>query len=228
MGTLYLVSTPIGNLGDISLRAIEILKSVDLILCEDTRKTANLLQKLTGRQGGQLISFYEENEESKIPRAIELLRQGAKIALVSNAGTPLISDPGFKLVREVVRHGIRLEAVPGPSAVMTALAVSGLPTDRFMFVGFLPKKEIKLQTILKKLPVKTTIVFFESPYRLLATLKEIQKCCGDITLVICREMTKVHEEVRREKVSEAIDHFQKTKPLGEFTCLFYLSENREG
>ena len=219
---LYLVSTPIGNLKDITLRAIEVLSSVDVIACEDTRKTGLLLQKLEIKTKPQLLSYYEENEQGRIPQIIGFLKQNKSVALVSNAGTPTISDPGYKLVRECLNQGIAVESIPGPSSVLTALTVSGLPTDKFLFLGFLPKKEGKRKTILESLPKKTTIIFFESPFRLLKTLKELKEIFGDIDIVICRELTKIFEEIQREKIGDLINHFEQIKPKGELTILFQL------
>jgi 16S rRNA (cytidine1402-2'-O)-methyltransferase len=220
---LYLVSTPIGNLKDITLRAIEILSSVEVLACEDTRKTGLLLEKLGIKNKPQLLSYYEENEQGRIPQIINFLKEGKSVALVSNAGTPTISDPGYKLVRECINQGIWVESIPGPSSVLTALIVSGLPTDKFLFLGFLPKKEGKRKTILESLPKKTTIIFFESPFRLVKTLKELKEFLGDINVVICRELTKVFEEVRREEIQDSINHFLKVKPKGEIVILFNLS-----
>ena len=220
---LYLVPTPIGNLKDITLRAIEVLSSVEIIACEDTRKTGFLLEKLGIKNKPQLFSYYEENEQGRIPQMINFLKEGKNIALVSNAGTPTISDPGYKLVKECINENIPVESIPGPSSVLTALTSSGLPTDKFLFFGFLPKKEGKRKQILESLPKKTTIIFFESPFRLLKTLKELKELLGDINVVICRELTKVFEEVRREKIQTSINHFLKVKPKGEFAILFNLS-----
>jgi len=219
MGKLLLVSTPIGNLQDITLRAKEALASVEIIACEDTRKTGLLLQKLNIPKK-QLLSYYEENEAIRIPQIIQLLKSGKNVALVSNAGTPTISDPGFKLVRECLAWGIKVEPIPGASAILAALVVSGLPTDKFLFLGFLPKKQGKRQKILTSLPQKTTIIFYESPFRLLKICQELKKIFGDIQIVICRELTKIHEEIRRESISQSIIHFQKIKPKGEFTIIF--------
>ena len=219
---LYLVSTPIGNLKDITLRAIDVLSSVEIIACEDTRKTGLLLQKLEIKTKPQLLSYYEENEQGRIPQIIGFLKQNKSVALVSNAGTPTISDPGYKLVRECLNQGIMIESIPGPSSILTALTLSGLPTDKFLFLGFLPKKEGKRKTILESLPKKTTIIFFESPFRLTKTLKELKEIFGDINVVICRELTKIFEEIRREKISNSIDHFEQARPKGEFTILFRL------
>jgi len=220
---LYLVSTPIGNLKDITLRVIEVLSTVNIIACEDTRKTGLLLEKLEIKNKPQLLSYYEENEQGRIPQIINFLKEGKSVALVSNAGTPTISDPGYKLVRECINENIPVESIPGPSSVLTALTSSGLPTDKFLFFGFLPKKEGKRKQILESLPKKTTIIFFESPFRLLKTLKELKELLGDINVVICRELTKVFEEVRREKIQASINHFLEVKPKGEFVILFNLS-----
>ena len=223
MGTLYLVTTPIGNMKDITLRAIEVLSHVDMIACEDTRKTGLLLQKLKITHKPELISYYEENEQKRIPEIIKYLKEGKSVALVSNAGTPTISDPGYKLVRECINENIPVASIPGPSSVLTALTSSGLPTDKFLFLGFLPKKKGKRKQILESLPKKTTIIFFESPFRLLKTLRELKELLGDIDIVICRELTKMYEEIRREKIQTSINHFLEVKPKGEFTLLFHLS-----
>jgi 16S rRNA (cytidine1402-2'-O)-methyltransferase len=226
MGTLYIVATPIGNMEDITLRAIRILAEVDIIACEDTRKTGMLLARLNIPKK-KLLSYYEENELKRIPQILQILREGKNMALVSNSGTPTISDPGFKLVRECLNQGIKVEAIPGPSAVLTALVSSGLPTDKFLFLGYLPKKQGKRQEFLKNcklLTVHCTLIFFESPYRLPQTLKDFQEVFGDIEIVICRELTKIHEEIRRETISGAISHFEKTPPKGEFTLLFNIPQ----
>jgi 16S rRNA (cytidine1402-2'-O)-methyltransferase len=219
---LYLVATPIGNLKDITQRAIEVLSSVEIIACEDTRKTGLLLQKLELKNKPHLLSYYEESEQGRIPQIINFLKENKNVALVSNAGTPTISDPGFKLVRECIAQDILVESIPGPSSVLVALTSSGLPTDKFMFLGFLPKKEGKRKIILESLPKKTTIIFFESPFRLLKTLNSLKETFGDIDMVICRELTKIFEETRRERVSQSILHFEKHKPKGEFILLFNL------
>lgn len=224
MGTLFIVSTPIGNLEDITLRAKRILSKVEIIACEDTRKTGNLLKQLSISRP-QLLSYYEENELKRIPQIIKLLKEGKNVALVSNAGTPTLSDPGFKLVRECIRQGIKVEAIPGASAILTALVSSGLPTDKFLFLGYLPKKQGKRTKLLKNIATMNritvmTIVIFLSPHRLVQELADIKQIFGDIEIVICRELTKVHEEIRREKISQSITHFEKVKPKGEFTLLF--------
>ncbi len=231
MGILYIVATPIGNMQDITLRAINILQNVDAIACEDTRKTGLLLSRIlpihTNTTNNpirkpRLVSYYEQNELQRIPEVINALKDGLNIALVSDAGTPTISDPGFKLVREVIREGIKVESIPGPSSVITALSVSGLPTDKFLFIGYPPKKPGHRKTLfenLNKLPIKTTIILFEGPHHIVRTLEGIKEVFGDIDIVICRELTKIYEEIRREKISASIDHFTKTTPKGEFVIL---------
>lgn len=221
MGTLYLVATPIGNMEDITLRAIRILGKVDVIACEDTRKTGLLLKRLDISKP-ILLSYYEENELKRIPEIIQFLKTGKTVALVSNAGTPTISDPGFKLVRECLSVGIKTEVIPGPSAVLAALAASGLPTDKFLFLGYLPKKQIKRRTILKncrQLPFSTTLIFFESPYRLLKSLEDIKFVFGDIEVVVAGELTKMFEKFERGKVSQLSKIFSTRSPRGEFTIL---------
>jgi 16S rRNA (cytidine1402-2'-O)-methyltransferase len=235
-GTLFLVATPIGNLKDITLRAIETLKSADPILCEDTRKSGKLFEEYKiRREAGdeklpKLLSYHDHNAEERIPQVIALLKEGKNVALISNAGTPTVSDPGFKLVRECAKEGISVKAVPGASAVLSALAVSGLPTDKFLFLGYLPRKSGKRRKLLSSLKelVDTspfdhlTLIAFESPYRLVGALEDIQKTLGEIDISVCRELTKLYEEVRREKVNSALSHFRKTKPKGEITLVFTL------
>lgn len=223
MGTLYIVATPIGNLKDITLRAVETLKSVDLVVCEDTRVTGKLLKHFDINK--PFFAVNDFNEASKTAQIIEKLKSGQNIALVSDAGTPLISDPGFKVIREAISVGIKVESIPGSSAAIAALTVSGLPTDKFTFIGYLPKKDGKRTEILRKIKeagnlVKSTIIIYESPYRLVKTLESIKSVFGEVDVVICRELTKLHEEVRRERVSESIDHYSKSLPKGEFVVLF--------
>lgn len=227
MGTLFIVSTPIGNLEDITLRAKRILSEVEIIACEDTRKTGNLLKQLS-IQKPIFLSYYEENELKRIPQIINLLKKGRNVALVSNAGTPTLSDPGFKLVRECIRQGIKVEAIPGASAILTALVSSGLPTDKFLFLGYLPKKQGKRTKLFEDIATMNrimimTIIIFLSPHRLVQELTDIKQVFGDIEIAICRELTKVHEEIRREKINQSITHFEKVKPKGEFTLLFNIS-----
>jgi 16S rRNA (cytidine1402-2'-O)-methyltransferase len=241
MGILYIVATPIGNLQDITLRAIEILRKVNVIACEDTRKTGLLLHKLalpdtvrnlalqgeTLQKKPRLVSYYEQNELQRIPEVISAIKDGLNIALVSDAGTPTVSDPGFKLVRECIKEGIKVESIPGASSVITALTVSGLPTDKFLFVGYPPKKPGHRKDFfekLTKLGIKTTIILFESPHHLIRTLEGMKEAFGDIDIVICRELTKIYEEIRREKISKSLKHFGEIPPKGEFVILFNFGE----
>ncbi|MDO8621316.1 MAG: 16S rRNA (cytidine(1402)-2'-O)-methyltransferase [Candidatus Levybacteria bacterium] len=225
-GTLFLVATPIGNLQDITLRAIKVLQTVDVIACEDTRKTGLLMQNiLKGDRKPRLISYYEQNELLRIPEIISALKDGIDIALVSDAGTPAVSDPGFKLIRECIKERIRVESIPGPSAVISALVSSGLPTDKFLFLGYPPRKPGHRKSLFNNVKsasalIKSTIIFFEAPHKIIRTLEELRKIFGDIDIVIARELTKIHEEIRREKISTSIEHFSKINPKGEFVILF--------
>lgn len=230
MGNLYIVATPIGNLQDITLRAVDTLSSVDFILCEDTRKTI-ILVKFIQKQfpnvkiKARLISYYEENEMQRIPEILQMLNKDFNFALVSDAGTPAISDPGFKLVRDCKLLGIKVISIPGPSSVISALVSSGLPTDKFMFIGFLPKKPGHRKDLLINIKnsvqmVKQTVILFESPFRLVNTLGELKEVFGDIDVVTARELTKIHEDIRKEKLSESIEHYENTNPKGEFVILF--------
>ena len=229
MGILYIVSTPIGNLQDITLRAIDIIKETEYIACEDTRKTGFLIKSLSEKFGSfgdkYLFSVYEENEVSRISEVLNILESEKNVVLVSDAGTPLISDPGFKLVRECIAKGIKVESIPGPSSVTSALVVSGLPSDKFTFIGFLPKKPGHRLTLLENINkslklIKSTTILFESPFRIVKTLGELEIVFGDREVVVVRELTKIHEEVRRGKVSELKLHFQKHSPKGEIIILF--------
>jgi 16S rRNA (cytidine1402-2'-O)-methyltransferase len=228
MGTLYIVATPIGNLQDITLRAIELIKQTEYIACEDTRKTGFLIKSLADKFGSfgdkYLVSVYEENEVSRIQEVLKVLENDKNVVLVSDAGTPLISDPGFKLVRECITKGVKIESIPGPSSVISALVVSGLPSDKFTFIGFLPKKPGHRKTLLDNLQkslelVKSTIILFESPFRLVKTLGELEQVFGDREVVVVRELTKIHEEVRRGKLSELTTHYKKVTPKGEVIVL---------
>lgn len=218
-GILYVVATPIGNLEDITLRAINILGTVNIILCEDTRHTGLLLNKYN-LKGARLISYQEFNELQRIPEVIGLLLEGKTIALVSDAGTPLIADPGYKLINECIKRNIKVVPIPGPSAFVTALSVSGLPTTSVFFIGYLPKQKGKRQKTLASLP-KATIVCYETPHRLIETLDDIYSVFGEIEIVIARELTKIHEEVFTGNITEALNHFKN--PKGEFVLVFFKS-----
>ena len=230
-GILYVISTPIGNLGDISKRAVDTLKNLDILLVEDTRVSGKLLKNFN--IDVKMVSFNEYSEKSKTASIISLLKEGKTVGIISDSGTPLISDPGFLLVREAVKNNIKVTAIPGPTALIYALSVSGLPTDKFIFLGYLPKKEGKRTNILKNLKktsdyITATLIFYESPYRLLATLRNINEVFGDIDVVVCRELTKIHEEVLRESVLKLVDHFSTTAPKGEFTLLFHSKQAAAG
>jgi 16S rRNA (cytidine1402-2'-O)-methyltransferase len=217
-GTLYLVSTPIGNLEDITLRAIRILKEVDLVACEDTRRTRILLSHYGIKTA--LTSLYDEIERKKGEVLVEKLLGGQSLAYVSDAGTPLISDPGYHLVRIAVEAGIPVVPVPGPSAVITALSVAGMPSDRFAFFGFLPEKAGRRQSFLQKLKtLSMTLVFYESPRRIVDSLKDIRAVLGDRDVVVTRELTKVFEEVIRGRVDDVVAKLEEQGVKGEITLL---------
>jgi 16S rRNA (cytidine1402-2'-O)-methyltransferase len=217
-GTLYLVSTPIGNLEDITLRALRILKEVDLIACEDTRRTRILLSHYGIKTA--LTSLYDEIERKKGEVLVEKLLGGRSLAYVSDAGTPLISDPGYHLVRIAVEAGIPVVPVPGASAVITALSVAGMPSDRFAFFGFLPEKAGRRQSFLQKLKtLPMTLVFYESPRRIIDSLKDIRDILGDRDVAVTRELTKVFEEVIRGRVDELVAKLEEQGVKGEITLL---------
>jgi 16S rRNA (cytidine1402-2'-O)-methyltransferase len=217
-GTLYLVATPIGNLADITHRALQVLKDVDLIACEDTRHTHKLLQHygITTKT----VSYHEHNEQQRAAELIELLNQGSDIAVVSDAGTPSISDPGFRLVRAAIESDVTVVPVPGPSALISALVAAGLPTDEFFFAGFLPSRSNARRTRLDELrSVPGTLIFYESPHRLAATLKDAYEVLGEREAVVARELTKLHEEIRRGRLSELAKHADEENPRGEIVVL---------
>jgi 16S rRNA (cytidine1402-2'-O)-methyltransferase len=217
-GSLYIVSTPIGNREDITLRALHILKEVDLIAAEDTRHTILLLRHF-GIQT-PLTSYFEGNELKKKEFILSKLKQGHRVALVSDAGTPGISDPGFRLIQTAIENQIPIIPIPGPSAVITALSVSGLPTDAFLFKGFLPHKSKKKKDFLQQLEwIRETLIFYESPHRLSETLNDIFDILGDREMVLTRELTKVYEEVIRGKVSEIQTQIGERKLKGEITLV---------
>ncbi len=217
-GTLYIVSTPIGNLEDITLRALRILKEVDLIAAEDTRHTILLLRHF-GIQT-PLTSYFEGNELKKKEFIVSKLNQGDRVALVSDAGTPGISDPGFRLIQTAIENQIPIIPIPGPSAAIAALSVSGLPTDAFLFKGFLPHKSKKRRDLLKQLgEVRETLIFYESPHRLSEALNDLLNVLGDREMVLTRELTKIYEEVLRGKVSEIEKQIGERKLKGEITLV---------
>jgi 16S rRNA (cytidine1402-2'-O)-methyltransferase len=222
-GRLFLVGTPIGNLGDLTERARDTLAGVDLVAAEDTRRTGKLLAHL-GIEA-RMLSLFEGNERARTERLLDELRSGADVALVSDAGMPSVSDPGFRLVRACAEEGIDVTVVPGPSAVTAALAVSGLPTDRWAFEGFLPRKAAERRARLRELAQDPrTTVLFESPRRLTATLREALEELGDRRVAIARELTKLHEEVLRGTVSEVLGSLGDTEPRGEVVVVLEGAE----
>jgi len=217
-GRLLVVSTPIGNLGDVSPRAREALAGADLIACEDTRHTGLLLSRLGVK--ARLVSYHEHNERARAPALLGALAEGKTVALVSDAGTPLVSDPGFVLVRAAVEQGAAVEAIPGPSALLAALVVSGLPPLPFTFAGFSPQKLGKRRTFFARLAaLEHTVVFYESPHRLGASLADAAAAFGERPAIVARELTKLHEEVRRGTLAELAAAFADDKPRGEIVVV---------
>lgn len=231
MATLYIVSTPIGNLEDISIRAIRTLFTVDIIACEDTRRTGVLLSEIKKRYTGLLpagsenihpnyIRFDDRTEQSGTPELIDLLKTGKSVALVSDAGTPLINDPGYFLVREAGKRDIPVISIPGPSALMSALTISGLPADKFMFLGFPPEKQSHRKKLFTDLPKGMTLIFYSAPHKLRSTLEDLKDTLGDCDITICRELTKIHEEIWQGSITSSIEHFNNVK--GELVICFRL------
>lgn len=226
MGMLYVVPTPVGNLEDITIRAIRVLKEADLILAEDTRTSSVLLKHYEIKNA--LLSHHKFNEHQTVNNVIERLNGGQTVALISDAGTPGISDPGFLLVRECIRNGIEVQCLPGATAFVPALVSSGLPDDRFCFEGFLPQKKGR-QTRLNSLKEeKRTMIFYESPFRVLKTLTQFAEVFGpERPVSVCREISKVHEESVRGTLAEVIEHFKQTETRGEFVIVLGgLSEEK--
>lgn len=217
MSTLYLVATPIGNLADITIRAIEILKSVSLIAAEDTRVTKKLLNHY--QIHNQVISLYAQTETRRIPVVLEALEKG-DVALVSDSGTPALNDPGYKLVKAVIQAGHRVSPIPGPCAPIAALVASGLPTNRFLYLGFLPRRTNDLKLFVEHISsLPYTMLVLEAPHRLLRTLALLHHQLGNRTIVIAREMTKHYEEFWRGTIPQAIEHFSANEPRGEITMI---------
>ncbi|MFH1771673.1 MAG: 16S rRNA (cytidine(1402)-2'-O)-methyltransferase [Candidatus Omnitrophota bacterium] len=215
---LYLIATPIGNIEDITIRALNALKQVDFVLAEDTRKASMLLKRFGIDK--PLASFYEHNEPKKSPWVIDQLKKGINIALISSAGTPTISDPGFKLVRECREKSLKVVSLPGASSIINAVALSGLRRENFAFLGFMPRKPNARKKLLERFKnADFALVFFESPHRLLGTLKDIGEAMGTRKITIAREMTKKFEEVLELNVQDALEHFKQQKPKGEFTIV---------
>lgn len=210
------MSTPIGNLEDITLRALRLLKEVDLIAAEDTRKARLLLNRYGIKN--RLTSYHEQNKRSKLPHLLRLLKEKANIALISEAGTPGLNDPGYELILAAIQEDIPIVPVPGPSAIITALVISGLPTDKFVYIGYLPRRHSERKRYLESLSLEQrTIVCLEAPHRLRTALSDLVEALGDRRVAICRELTKLHEEVFRGTLNQALDHF--SSPKGEFTLV---------
>ena len=215
---LYLVATPIGNLEDITLRALRILKEVDQIACEDTRHTQKLLSHYNIRK--PLVSYHEHNELTRAPELVVAMEQGAQIALVSDAGVPLVSDPGYRLVTLCLRHRIPVVPIPGPSALLAALSASGLPNEEFLFAGFLPARSGERRRALERLRIEDrTIIFYEAPHRIEETLIDAREILGDRPACIAREVTKLHEEFRRGSLAELAASLAEKPARGEITLL---------
>ena len=222
MSKLFIVPTPIGNLGDITFRAIDTLKSVDLILAEDTRISQKLLKHYNIEN--TVESYHMHNEHKKLMSIIEKLNSGVEIALISDAGTPGISDPGFLLTRECIRNNIEIECLPGATALIPALISSGLPSDKFLFEGFLPAKKGRTKRLNELSQENKTIILYESPHRVLKTLNDLSSCYNEETNIsISREITKIHEETFRGTIKESVEYFNKKKLKGEFVIV--LSPN---
>ena len=217
-GTLYLVATPIGNLADITHRALDVLTNVAVIACEDTRHTRKLLQHYG--ISTKTVSYHEHNEQERARQLIQTLREGKDVAVVSDAGTPSISDPGYRLVRAAIDNDLAVVPVPGPSALISALIAAGLPTDEFFFGGFLPARSNARRTRLTDLrSVPGTLVFYEAPHRLADTLKDAYEILGEREAVVARELTKLHEEFKRGRLSELAEHYSNEEPRGEIVLL---------
>jgi 16S rRNA (cytidine1402-2'-O)-methyltransferase len=224
-GCLYVVATPIGNLEDITMRALRILKEADVIACEDTRQTLKLLSHFDIQK--RLVSYHEHNEIMRASELIIELEQGAKVALVSDAGTPAISDPGHRLVNLSLRHGIKVVPVPGASAFVAALAASGMPTEQFLFVGFLPSRQSERRKVLRALAEEPrTLVLYEAPHRLLDALEDALEILGNRPAVIAREVTKVYEEFLRDHLEVLVEGVRKKPPRGEITIIIGTSDGQ--
>ncbi len=215
-GRLLVCATPIGNLQDVTLRVLEVLREAEVVACEDTRHTRRLLER-HGIERGGLVSFHEHNERARAAELVERMRAGATVALVSDAGTPLISDPGWELVRASIAGGVAVEVLPGPSAVVSALVASGLPGERWCFAGFVPRRGGELRRLVAR--NAWTLVAFESPRRLAKTLAALAEEDGGRPVAVCRELSKVHEEVRRGSAAELAEHYAEREPRGEIVLV---------
>jgi 16S rRNA (cytidine1402-2'-O)-methyltransferase len=217
-GTLYIVSTPIGNLEDITLRALKVLKEVDVIAAEDTRHSLKLLTHYGISK--PLISYWGEREKVKSEEILERLHSGQSVALISDAGTPGISDPGAVLIKRAIDEGFSVVSVPGPSAIIAALSIAGLPTEEFTFIGFLPSKKSQRQKVLKDLGLEPrTLVFYEAPHRILEMLSDMEEIFGERKIALVKEISKIYEEVLRCSISEVLDRLEKTTIAGEYVVI---------
>lgn len=218
VGKLYLVPTPIGNLKDMTIRGIEVLTNVDIVAAEDTRQTLKLLNHFDLKK--TLISYHQHNEQGKSESIIDQLKEGKSIAIVTDAGTPGISDPGAVIVRKCIEEGIEFEVLPGATAITTALVYSGLDTTKFLFRGFLSRETKERKKVIEEVKdSKETLIFYESPHRLLSTFSFLQENLGDRNISVCRELTKIHEEIKRGKISEMIEYFSQINIKGEFVLV---------
>lgn len=225
-GTLYLVPTPIGNLKDITLRALEVLNSVDLIACEDTRHSLKLLNHYQIKK--PLISYHKFNELTKCNFIIERLQSGENIALISDAGMPVISDPGFVLIESLIENNLNFQVLPGANAALCGLIASSCPAKDFMFKGFLPRDKGGRDKVLKSIKERTeTIIFYEAPHRLVKTLECLRDTLGNRNMAVCRELTKLHEEIIRGKIEDIIKHFSAIQPKGEFVLVVQGKDEQE-
>ena len=223
-GQLFVVGTPIGNLEDVTLRAISTLQSVDIILAEDTRNSKKLLD--AHKIETKMISYHEHSNDKEIKKIIDLLLEGKDLALISDAGTPTISDPGYGLIRDCIKHDIVIVPIPGVSAITAAISVSGLPSDSFTFVGFLPQKKGRLKKIELLKNIENTVILFESPYRLEKTLNQLLEHLGNRSVVVGRELTKLYEEVIRGNLTDVIKYFSKSKVKGEIVIMIGKDDDR--
>jgi len=222
-GILYICPTPIGNLEDITLRVLRVLKEVDLIACEDTRVTQKLLNHYN--ISTKLVSYHKFSEKQKSEYLINLLLEGRNIALVSDAGTPVVSDPGFELVKKAYENSIKVEPLPGASSVMTAFSASGLDNPHFVFLGFLPRTRKEKETLVSKYK-EINIIFLEAPTRFVKTLEEIKEISGSVNIVVARELTKIHEEIKRDSVENLISYYTENSPRGEITAIIEGKEEK--
>ena len=222
-GKLYIVSTPIGNLGDMSLRAISTLKKVSLVAAEDTRHSKKLF--IYHDIMTPVTSYFEHNKNFKIPQLISQLNKGKDLALISDAGTPSISDPGYRIVREAIDNDIEIVSIPGSSAILAALVSSGLPTDRFLFEGFLPSKKGRLKRIERVMDFDGTLIYYESPHRLVKSLKQFSEILGNRPAAVARELTKIHEEIKRGSLIDLLSFYSEKKVRGE--CVILIGKDDE-